>query len=123
MADYPKVYLFLEDWKRIAFRDDKNTKYKKRHKNTTIVKKCLSFVSDWKPIAPSRDTSYIDYFGLDKSESSFAAVKSPWKGEFPTSTAAEAFDVNSRQERGHPWSSPRPNSAHPRRLKKLLYRR
>ena len=56
-----------------------------------------SLFADWKPIASSRDTSYFDYFALDKSESSFA-VKIP-------SRESLIGENNSREERGHRWSS------------------
>ena len=53
-----------------------------------------SLFADWKPIASSRDTSYFDYFALDKTESSFAVKIPNLFGE-----------NNSREERGHRWSS------------------
>ena len=85
------------------------------------------FLSDWKPIVSSQETSYIDFFALDKRDSSFAKTgKSPWMRELSTSTESfetgkspwtaeflpsttEAFHDSSRQERGHSWpASQRP---------------
>ena len=61
-----------------------------------------SLFADWKPIASSRDTSYFDYFALDKTESSFA-VKIPSRESLIGENMI--FGDNSREERGHRWSS------------------
>ena len=57
---------------------------------------------DWKPIASSRDPSYIDYFGLDQSQGSFEG-KTP-EIERLTGKISSSTDSDSRQERLHPWS-------------------
>ena len=57
---------------------------------------------DWKPIASSRDPSYIDYFGLDQSQGGFEG-KTP-EIERLTGKISSSTDGYSRQERIHPWS-------------------
>ena len=55
---------------------------------------------EWKPIASSREPSYIDYFGLEQSQGGFEG-KAPeiesLGGKIPSS-----IDGYSRQERFHP---------------------
>ena len=68
----------------------------------------MTIFPDWKPIASSRDPSYIDYFGLDQSQGSFEG-KTP-EIERLTGKISSSTDGYSRQERIHPWSPQTLNS-------------
>ena len=57
---------------------------------------------DWKPIASSREPSYIDYFGLDQSQGSFEG-KTP-EIESLAGKLSSSTDSYSRQERVLPRS-------------------
>ena len=57
---------------------------------------------DWKPIASSREPSYIDYFGLDQSQGSFEG-KTPEIESLPGKLSIST-DGDSRQERVPPRS-------------------